>query len=649
MPVYQGNDGTIREGYYETSLGLDTTSSHLAMNPRSLRRANNADISEANLIEKRRGYENSFDGNEWSTNVVTQGLQYQKTSSTEELLLFGHTTTANTGKVSITDATVSQISSDVVTGLDNARPSLLQFEDLVFFFNGDTGDEFLYDGTNDRQIGITAPTNAPSSSAGTGPGDLVEGGSYIYAYTYYNSTTGAESSPSPLSTAFVATSSQEIDVSVTAGDSTTADTIRLYRTTANGATLLLDTTAGIAATSITSDKADSALAQELELDNERLSEYGTFRVATVVDNRIFGLLHDNLNRVRFSAIGFEGPMPESYRASHFVDCKSDRGLWDTNVTIGSAGAVPIVLKKNSVGFLDQLGFFPTGSVSDNVVYEYRELAKNTTTAGRFCHTNVFDEMLWLGRDNIYATTGRPGSVRSIADGIVNDIKSLSFNDDDELSAVTDTNNKRVYFSAKTTGAGAPNWVIVGHYHNYPNFAWTIYKPGTNSATHPGLNVGSFVSYRESTGEITIYFGNNNDSGDFYKMNTGHNDDSSGIDFDVIDAPSSFGLPEEFKDCSRIKVLAEGDGNDYPLTVASLFDLDTESEAQQNISLKNGTPAVWDTGTWDESEWTSSKPVFENYNPHIKAYFQQARFTNSNADEPIIIHGYTKISYPGENK
>lgn len=89
-----------------------------------------------------------------------------------------------------------------------------------------------YNGTTLRNWGITAPASAPTlSTSGTGIDCLA---SYYYVYTYCNSGTGHESSPSPVSLCLTPFTNKTISIAVTASSDTQVDQIRLYRTTDGG-------------------------------------------------------------------------------------------------------------------------------------------------------------------------------------------------------------------------------------------------------------------------------------------------------------------------------------------------------------------------------------------------------------------------------
>lgn len=632
----QAKDQIYRESLFQSFLGLDTHSSLTNMDPRALSIADNTDIDAEGYLNKRKGYTNTLTVSVWTGRTIRGGIEYQKDSSTRELVVFGHQNAAGTGELGISTTSVSSI----VAGLSNNRPSLNQFGALLFYYNGSAC--FLYDGTTTRQIGITAPTNAPTDNANIA-GSLVVGASYIYSYTYYNSVTGAESSPSPLFTIVMGAGGGR-RINITAGSATTADTIRVYRTTANGAILFLDGTTGIASTTYDSTVADAGLGAELELDNTRITTWGEPPYAAIAQNRFFVTGISSIpNRVHFSKIGKEGPMPESFQAVGFADCSSSGGLKDINVGIGQANDTPIVLKKFSAGRLTQIGSVGSEVGVDTVIFEYQEISRAVNAVSHWAQCSVYGNLVFLGRDNVYMTDGN--SVTPIATKISDDIKGFSFSSPEKLSGHNDIKNKRVMFSVmSTTSATEADYVLVGHYHNFPEFYWTLYKPGTNTSTHPGISAGSFFDVLQSNGSTEVYFGNNKLNGKLYKMNTGDNDDSLGIDWRVRDYPTHYGLHEENKLFFKDIIHALGNGNNYNMNCYSVYDLSDVPQDPYSLSLFQNL-AQWDSATWDVAVWPIITPVRQFYSKHRKAVYCQLQMENSNADEPVTIYGYIKNARP----
>jgi len=623
---------------FSNTKGVDSTSPIAIVQQGYIRKGQNVDVGITGGYSKRFGYENQL-STPYGSRDITAGIEYKSGASIQRTIVFGTDNTGTGGRYGfISGGTVTNIS----TGLSGTtRPAFIQFSDLLFFYNGVDSPQ-LYDGSGTRQVGITAPVNAPTYTSQSTAGDLTQLASYIFAYTYYNSTTGAESSPSPFSDPVTLTgTNDEITMGITAGDSTTADLIRIYRTTGNGNTLFLDQEIAIASTSFSSTQEDAGLGRQIELDNTRITQLSTTaKFPAVVDNRVF--LKTGANEIRFSKMGQEGPMPESFEVKSVVPTVGRRGRNDDIVGINRINQLPIVLKEFSVGRLDPFGLPDNTQALDNVGYTYREISD---AHGAICHEaacQVFGEVVFLGRDNVYATNGI--EVRPIADKIQADIRNYGFTavQRPRLSAINDSENQKVYISIFATESAAdPTVILTGDYQAYPEFRWTTYEPGDDVTTHPGLKVGCFVNNTNPlTGKQDTLFGNVVANGKFYKMNEGDNDDGSPIFMRLITRPYMGGNPLAYKLYKKAEIQAKGNGDDYNLTVCTIYDLTGQEEECIPLSLF-GSGALYDavTSLYDTTLWADDAFKSIEYYMHRKAKYLQLVFKQTEADAPVEIFSW----------
>jgi hypothetical protein len=193
VELYKNKDGSLRFTFGGPFKGLDTTSNLVSVDPAYLITANNADILEDGALSKRKGYISVLNS-DWGSRTIRAGYEFTYSSAlSKKIVLYGMTGAGSSGIFGYIDGAgaVQTISSSLAT----QKPSIIQFGDLLFVYNGT--DDFVYDGTNTYQIGITPPAATPGLASNVN-GSLVVGGTYSVAYTYYNSVTHAESSPSPL-------------------------------------------------------------------------------------------------------------------------------------------------------------------------------------------------------------------------------------------------------------------------------------------------------------------------------------------------------------------------------------------------------------------------------------------------------------------
>src|SRR6266850_728106 len=100
-------------------------------------------------------------------------------------------------------------------------------------YMGNGTDMKKFDGTNFWKWGITSPSVTPTLTFAAGTANIYA--SWNYLYTYYNSTTGHESSPSVISAGTGVQALKTVQIAVTASTDPQVDQIRIYRTTDGGA------------------------------------------------------------------------------------------------------------------------------------------------------------------------------------------------------------------------------------------------------------------------------------------------------------------------------------------------------------------------------------------------------------------------------
>lgn len=600
----------------------------------------NTDLVSDSMAIKRQGY-TVVNSSAWSTRKIRSGINYQPESGSAKRIVYGEATT-KTGSSGIVGYINGTSITTISSGLkDTYKPVFLQFRNLLFFFNG--YNDFVYDGTNVKQIGITPPANAPVFSSYT-TGELVADSSYLWAYTYYNSATGAESTPSDPSVA-VATGStsgfQGVVHTVLPGDSTTADTIRMYRTTAGGATFFLAGTAPISATSFTSIDADATLGAELELDNSRPIGYA--RYTTTCNNRIFlAGFTSNPNRIHYSKIGQTGPMPESFQADDFVDCNLNDG--DIIVGVGVINDTVIVQKQRSLGRLVRIDAQVGGvEVGGSNKYVYEEISNEVEGTTHHCMGTFSGMLAWVGSKEIYATDGN--RLYRLGQRILNTLDTLNYNYTDKWSVITKLDTKQIIWSVTRSGMTEPDFQIVGHYRYFERsgeLAFTFYSPGTDTTTHPGLQAGCFFPAQES-GQVVYYFGNSSGDGRVYKMDTGTNDNTKGIYWDLRTPWFSGNIPEALKTFHSYYLFAAGkSGATYSVTQGFERDRTESIVASTSSSLSGTGTSQWGVGTWGNFTWGGVRYTPIRFFPKLKAYYGRYSLTNFNADEPVVVQSIKGI-------
>ncbi len=599
--------------------------------------AANADLVDSATLRKRNGYTvvTTLAGK-----YIRGGLEYKTVSSGREQLVFSENSvlTGTSGVLSKFVGTGAP--TTILTGLlDGVKPSIIQYRSLAFLFNGK--DNKLYDGSGTRNIGITPPTNAPTLST-LYTGSLNASGSYLACYTYYNSKTGAESSPSPVSAAVVTgttSAHRGINWFVTPGDPTYCDKIRLYRTRAGTQIFFHEKDVDSNVVAVTSDISDAGLGFQLEVDNGQLTSPAKFGV--VNDNRVFcGGFSTNPNRVQYSKIGINGAMPESFQAADFVDCNINDG--DKLLGLGKANTMIIALKERAVGKLIRVSASAGGlEVSGSQKYIYEEISSEVTGVSYACMISLDSLTFWLGKDDIYATDG--SAIFRFGKRIRNTIKSLNFNQSHKWSVINKVDTKQIIWSVTTANKNEPDYQIVLHYRDFPRCPCTHYTAGSNTTTHPGLVAGSFWLNTETSQNI-VYFGGVDGTGNIYKLDSGTSDNSLGIYFDCRLPWDGGAEPNHKKMFSGYFVGTVGGGLPPNNILTHTFEVDIQESITETATSSLGTvPSTWGSPTkWVGFTWASTSFAMAKFFPHVLAYYGRYGFNNTYADQPITVRATTKL-------
>lgn len=631
--------------------GLNTTSGLSDMDYVALRVARNVNLEDNGTLSNRLGTK-ALLGSAWGSRRIHQGVTFTRVGGTQ-LIIAGRESANTTGALGLVASNFASV-TNLKTGMNNRRPSLVSIKGRLLYFNG--VDDFLYDGTGGsnpdeiRQIGITPPAGAPTL-ASTANGSLVVGASYLVAYTYYNANTLEESSPSPISDpiTIAADPNDGITVTYVDGNADTATHVNFYRSFAGQPLLFYDKQVAVGAgTSTTLIQLDAGLGRELELDHTRPGIYGLFPYAWQAEGRVHLTGRDPLrNRVQISAITATGPHPEVFPTDKFVDCESQYGYEDYNLGGGIAGDATVVLKTKSIGRIEKIGADDSRRADDPVLFSYREISRDTTALSQWAACNVFSEYLWLGQDNVYATDGK--THRRVADSIRQTLLEMNLQISDDYSAYNDIINQRVMFSARSESTKtAPDWTLVGKYHKYPEFEWTLYTPAEdNTSATSGIQAGCFFETPLLSNDARIIFGAYDFSGQIYQMGVGLRDaETHSITVELEFAPISYGLDEEEKLYIKDYITFIGGISPQSVNAYSIYNYSGVKVEQQALSVQGSGVTTWNGTTWGAASWTSALRVVSAV-PHFchrKAFTKQLSL-KWNATDLVTILNYQSVGRP----
>lgn len=158
------------------------------------------------------------------------------------------------------------------------------------------------------------------------------------------------------------------------------------------------------------------------------------------------------------------------------------------------------------------------------------------------------------------------------------------------------------------------------------YAWTTYI---------GWSPGVWTVYEPSS-TPQLYYGEGSADSLVFQAETGTNDNSATIDFDVQDRMIDLREPSMRK-TTRFGIIYAESGGNYDVEVSSSTDGTTFTD-HGDLNLLSGV--VWNSGVWDTTTWGFGTEIRQKF-PIQRASEQiQMRFRNNAADQPVKMLPYT---------
>jgi hypothetical protein len=221
--------------------------------------------------------------------------------------------------------------SSLTTGLNTTNwPNWASINSRSYLANGSDAIKVTDDGTNFRTAGITAPATACTASA-TGSGGVVDVGTHLFRYRYYDSSRNRLSDPSVAASA-TPTAGQKVDVGYTTLVDATVDKIIIEATAAGAETYYRVATVNNATATYTFNTADATLIVGVAASRDGEFQHQAPPVADIIaEHRQRGWLWKISNsELYWSRAGF----PESWDSVNYVR-KVTMGNGDTPSALAS--------------------------------------------------------------------------------------------------------------------------------------------------------------------------------------------------------------------------------------------------------------------------------------------------------------------------
>lgn len=147
------------------------------------------------------------------------------------------------------------------------------------------------------------------------------------------------------------------------------------------------------------------------------------------------------------------------------------------------------------------------------------------------------------------------------------------------------------------------------------------------------------------------------SGYCYFASNGQSDSGNGIDWTYVTAPLSMGDPNTEKSFVTVIAWVQDVGNwNLELDYWTNYRVGAAAQTSQALPLtteNQQAAALWDIGVWDAAYWDSYQPnvvpiIFNLQSGNVNATQGSAiqlQFKNTNANQPVTIHGFSVLWSP----
>ena len=199
---------------------------------------------------------------------------------------------------------------------------------------------------------------------------------------------------------------------------------------------------------------------------------------------------------------------------------------------------------------------------------------------------------------------------------------------------------QVWFAASTGSNTNNNKVICMTYSPTSSQSGGITEDNVAFAEYTGMAFNGFA-LETSTTQLDRLYGVGY-SGHIYQQDKGNNDDGSGIDFKVKTPPINMDAPEEFKRFRYMWIFNKQEGS-YDLTIAYVTDFGVGGTSTTVTLAVSGASSLWGTMVWGTDVWGGSSIIKSRVGLKAKGHNIEITFSNSGADQPIVLKGFSLLS------
>src|SRR5574343_1125746 len=260
--------------------------------------------------------------------------------------------------------------------------------DSVLYYTENSDYPKSYYGITEKLLGINVPNMAAVPVLGAA-GVLT--GTYQYVYTYYNSTDGIESGPSPLSAEIVATSDQIVVNNIIASVDPQVDQVKLYRIGGGLTNFSLVFTLVNGVTTYTDNTADASIPGNILTTTDYIQAPFGLQFLIEAYGMLFGIIGRTLY---FTEVG----KPWAWSEFNTIQLATA----GTGIAVGNNGILVFTKSKT---------YLLTGATK-----ELFTLYPFDASQGCLAHRSIAylsDQVLWVSNDGVCGSTGAPGTLLTL--------------------------------------------------------------------------------------------------------------------------------------------------------------------------------------------------------------------------------------------
>ncbi len=282
---------------------------------------------------------------------------------------------------------------------------------------------------------------------------------------------------------------------------------------------------------------------------------------------------------------------------------------------------------------------------DRDTFQVDEVTTSTGCISYKSIVKVDNNLIFWSERGIYAFDGI--NVHYLSETLSLTIAGLNYNRINYITAEVYKAKNQVWFSVSTGSNPNNNQVICMTYkptvsessYGISNVYFGQTQNSVAFAVYTGMAFNCFGLERSTTQLDRLYAGGYN--GLIYLQDFGNNDDGAGIDFFIKTPPIDMGAPEEFKRFRYLWIFNKQEGS-YNLGISYVTDFGLGGTTTSvNLSVA-GSGSLWGTMKWGTGTWGASAVIPSRVGLKAKGHHMELTFSNSNADQPIVIKGFSVI-------